>query len=196
LRSKWAQELAIAYGPWALLIVMALLGVFTHSAAALGLALALAGGGLLYKQLLRYPMHADQPAAEITSLLGRLDAGPVAAIPTEVRGRIIGRGTPGYLLSPDMVVQDQSGFVPLVWRQPVPLARAWFGLNKIRAYLGQDVVAQGWYRRTPGPVIELREVHAADGRSSKTWWWAACYAASAAVLAVGLIVALVGIAVG
>ena len=102
----------------------------------------------------------------------------------------------GYLLSPDMVVEDQSGFVPLVWRQPLPLARAWFGLSKIQAYLGQQVVAEGWYRRTPGPVIELREVHAADGRSSKTWWWAACYAASAGLLAIGLIVALFGIATG
>jgi Zn-dependent protease with chaperone function len=194
LRSKWAQEVAIAYGPWALLIAMALFGVFTHSTTAVGLALTLAGGGLVYKQLVRYPIHAHQPTAEITSLLGRLDAGPVTAIPIEVRGRVIGRGTPGYLLSPDMVVQDESGFVPLVWRQPIPLARAWFGLSKIQAFLGQSVVAQGWYRRTPGPVLELRQVRAADGRSTKTWWWAACYTASAALLAVGLIVALVGLA--
>jgi Zn-dependent protease with chaperone function len=196
LRSRWARELAIAYGPWVLLVVMLFLGVFTHSTTAFGLALTLAGGGLLYKQLLRFPMHSEQPSAEITSLLERLDAGPVTAIPVEVQGRVIGRGTPGYVLSPDMVVQDQSGFVPLVWRQPVPLARAWFGLSKMAAYLGQPVVAQGWYRRTPGPVIELREVRAADGRSSKTWWWAACYGASAAMLAIGLIVALVGIAGG
>jgi Zn-dependent protease with chaperone function len=196
LRSKWARELVVAYGAWALLLVMVFFGVFTHSTTAVGLALALAGGGLLYKQLVRYPMHAEQPQLEITSLLERLDAGPVAAIPVEVQGRVIGRGTPGYLLSPDMVVQDQSGFVPLVWRQPIPFARAWFGLSKIQAYQGQSVVAKGWYRRTPGPVIELREVHAADGRSSKTWWWAACYSASALLLGVGLIVALVGIAGG
>jgi Zn-dependent protease with chaperone function len=196
LRSKWARELVIAYGAWALLLVMVFFGVFTHSTTAVGLALALAGGGLLYKQLVRYPMHAEQPQLEITSLLERLDAGPVAAIPVQVQGRVIGRGTPGYLLSPDMVVQDQSGFVPLVWRQPIPFARAWFGLKKIQAYQGQPVVAKGWYRRTPGPVIELREVHAADGRSSKTWWWAACYSASALLLGIGLIVALVGIAGG
>jgi hypothetical protein len=196
LRSTWARELAVAYGPWVLLFVMALFGVLTHSTTGVGLALVLAGGGLLYKQLLRYPMHADQPSAEITSLLGRLDAGPVTAIPIEVKGRVIGRGTPGYLLSPDMVVQDETGFVPLVWRQPIPFARTWFGLGKIQAYMNQQVVAQGWYRRTPGPVIELREVRAADGRSSKPWWWAACYTASAVLLAAGLITALVGIAGG
>jgi hypothetical protein len=86
--------------------------------------------------------------------------------------------------------------VPLLWRQPIPLARAWFGLTKVKEYLGQHVVATGWYHRNPGPVIEVRSVQAADGRSTKTWWWATCYAASGLVLAAGLIVALIGIAGG
>jgi hypothetical protein len=133
---------------------------------------------------------------EITSLLERLDAGPLAGFPVEVRGWVVGRGSPGYLLSPDLVVQDQSGFVPLLWRQPIPLARAWFGLTKVRGYLNQHVVASGWYHRNPGPVIELRSVRAADGRTTQTWWWAACYAASALVLVAGLVVALIGMAVG
>jgi Zn-dependent protease with chaperone function len=194
LRSSWLRELLIAYGPWALLLVMLFFGVFTHSAVAAGAALALAGAGLFVKQLLRYPSRGDQQVAEITSLLERLDAGPVGAVPVEVRGWIVGRGTPGYLLSPDLVVQDWSGFVPLLWRQPIPFARALFGLTKVREYMGQQVVARGWYRRTPGPVIEVREVRAADGPSTKTHWWTVCYAASAGLLATGLIVALVGLA--
>jgi Zn-dependent protease with chaperone function len=194
LRSTWARELVVAYGPWALLLVMLFFGVFTHSAVAIGAALALAGAGLFVKQLLRYPAHGDTQVPEITSLLGRLDAGPVGAIPVEVRGWIVGRGTPGYLLSPDLVVQDWSGFVPLLWRQPIPFAREWFGLTKVREYLGQQVVARGWYRRTPGPVIEVREVRADGGPATKTWWWSVCYAASAGLLATGLIVALVGLA--
>ncbi len=162
----------------------------------IGLALAVAGGGLVLKQLLRYPTHGHQPVPEITSLLERLEAGPVAGIPVEVRGRIIGRGFPGYLLSPDMVVQDQSGFVPLLWRNPLPFARAWFGLAKVRQFMGADVVATGWYHRAPGPVIEVRSVQAVDGRSTRTWWWSTCYAASAAVLVIGLLVAVMGAATG
>jgi Zn-dependent protease with chaperone function len=196
IRARFGRELVLTVGPWILVAVMVGFGVFTHSAVAIGLAIAVAGGGLLVKQLLRYPTHGAEPVTEITSLLERLEAGPLAGLPVEVRGWIVGRGTPGYLLSPDMVVQDQSGFVPLLWRQPIPLARAWFGLTKVREYLGQPVVATGWYHRNPGPVIEVRTVTAGDGRRTQTWWWVVCYAASAVVLAAGLVVALVGMAGG
>jgi hypothetical protein len=194
LRARWARELAVGIGPWVILVALAGFGVFTHSTVSIGLALAAAGGGLVIKQLLRYPLHGHQPVGEVASLLERLEAGPVAGIPVEVRGWIIGRGTPGYVLSPDLVVQDRSGFVPLIYRQPIPFARALFGLAKVKAYLGQEVVATGWYHRSPGPTIELREVKAADGRQTRAWQWAASYAASAMLLAVGLIVALAGVA--
>jgi Zn-dependent protease with chaperone function len=196
LRARWAKELVIAVGPWVLLAAMASFGFFSHKLVTIGLALLVAGGGLVFKQLTRYPTHGAEPVAEITSLLERLEAGPVAGMPVEVRGRIIGRGTPGYLLSPDMVVQDSSGFVPLLWRQPIPFARAWFGLTRVRRFLGQQVVATGWYRRTPGPIIEVRSVRAdVGGSDTKTWWWSVCYAASALVLAAGLVVTLIGMTV-
>jgi Zn-dependent protease with chaperone function len=196
LRARWARELAVAIGPWVLLIAMIFFGAFTRSTVAIGLALVVAGGGLLLKQLWRYPLRGHEPVEEITSLLERLEAGPVTGIPVEVRGWIVGRGTPGYLLSPDMVVQDESGFVPLLYRQPIPFARGWFGLTKIRGYIGQGVVARGWYRRSPGPVIELRDVQAADGRKAKTWWYPVAYGLSGLLLAAGILVALVGMAGG
>lgn len=34
-------------------------------------------------------------------------------------------------------------------------------------FLGQDVVARGWYCRSPGPKIELHGVVAADGRTAR-----------------------------
>jgi hypothetical protein len=194
LRGRWARELVIAVGPWVLFVAVVLFGAFTHSTVSIGLAALAFGGGLLVKQLLRYPLHGHQPVEEVTSLLERLDAGPITGIPVEVRGRIIGRGTPGYLLSPDMVVQDESGFVPLLYRQPIPFARAWFGLAKLRDYLGQQVVASGWFRRSPGPMIEVREVRAAAGQTARTWWYPIAYGLSALVLAAGVIITLAGIA--
>jgi Zn-dependent protease with chaperone function len=196
LRARWARELLVAVGPWALLFAVVVFGAFTRSTTAIGLALVVFGGGLLIKQLLRYPLHVHEPVEEVASLLERLEAGPVAGMPVDVRGRIIGRGTPGYLLSPDMVIQDESGFVPLLYRQPIPFARAWFGLTKLREYLGQQVAATGWYRRSPGPVIEVREVRAAGGQTARTWWYPVAYGLSALVLLAGLIVTLVGIAGG
>ena len=101
---------------------------------------------------------------------------------------------PGYLLSPDLVVRDASGFVPLLYRQPVPFLASLFGLFRVPDYLGSEVVATGWYRRLPGPAVELRRVtRVADGRSSRTWEWVARYAASMLLAAAGVIVMLVGL---
>jgi hypothetical protein len=149
---------------------------------------------LVYKQSVKYP-SGFVPVAEVTSLLERLDASPVAGIPVEVRGRIIGRGFPGYVLSPDLVVQDESGFVPLLYRQPLPFWASLFALFRADAYMGTEVVARGWYRRVPGPVIELRDVHAVEGDlHARTWEWWARYAASGLLLAAGLVIAAATIA--
>jgi hypothetical protein len=192
IRQAFMRELAIAAAPWVVLVALGLFGVGTGSAGSIGLGLAIAGVLFFVKQQLRYPTRFEQ-VDEVTSLLERLDASPVAGIGVEVRGKIIGRGTPGYVLSPDLVVQDASGFVPLLYRQPVPFLATLFGLFRAPGWLGQQVVARGWYRRMPGPVIELRQVTSADGtKRARSFQWIARYAASGLVLFAGIIVMLVG----
>ncbi len=188
LRESFRREAAVAGAPWALFALAALTIASTGSATAIaGAVVVAAGAAFWYKQLVRYPTDYT-PVAPVTSLLERVDAGPVAGIAVEVRGRIIGRGMPGYVLSPDLVVADGSGFVPLAYRQPVPFVASLFGLLRVPEWLGHDVVARGWYRRMPSPVIELRDVEALDGsRRSRTWRWVARYAGAALVLAVGVV---------
>lgn len=192
-RARFGRELTIAVAPWAILVPLVLFGAFTGSRFSIGLALTLAGALLFVKQSVRYP-SGSQRTDEVASLLERLDASPVGGIAVEVRGRIIGRGFPGYVLSPDLVVQDASGFVPLLYRQPVPFMAALFALFKAEKYMGAEVVARGWYRRAPGPVIELREVWASDGTRSRSWEWMARFAASGLVLFAGVVVMLLALA--
>jgi hypothetical protein len=192
-RARFAQELAVAVAPWAVLAPVLLFGWFTGSQLSMGIALVAAGALFFVKQNVRYP-GGFTSAPEVAGLLERVDASPVRGLPVELRGQVIGRGTPGYVLSPDLVVQDSSGFVPLLYRQPIPLARAWFGLFKVAGFMGQEVVAKGWYRRMPGPVVELREVVTADGRRAKTWEWLARYVAAAVLVAAGVVVLLLGLA--
>jgi Zn-dependent protease with chaperone function len=187
LVGQWAGELFIAVAPWAMLIAVGAFGLFNGSATMIGAAVAASGILLLFKQVLRYPGRFE-PVEEITEMLNRIDASPVRGIPIQVEGQLIGRGTPGYLLSPDMVIQDGSGFVPLLYRQPIPFARAWFGLTKVKGLLGQRAVATGWYRRTPSPVIELKTVRAAARPTVMCWEWAARYVASGTVLLIGLLI--------
>src|SRR5438067_2135273 len=190
-RSFWGQ-FAIAVAPWIILAV-AVLGGVLHSVFSVGLAVAVAGCLFLLKQRIRYPTTFEA-VDEVTSLLERIDASPVAGIGVNVKGRIIGRGMPGYVLSPDLVVQDESGFVPLLYRQPLPLWGSLFALFRADKYFGQEVMAQGWYRRLPGPAVELRGVIAADGTHTRTYTWVTRYVASGLVLLAGLIVMAVGLA--
>jgi Zn-dependent protease with chaperone function len=185
LRSAWAIEILVAVAPWVVLAA-SVAALPTASLSVAGAALVLAGGLFLAKQTVRYPTRFED-VAEVTDLLGRLEANPVRGIPVVIRGRVVGRGTPGYVLSPDLVVQDASGFVPLLYRQPLPFARAWFGLARVQRFIGTDVVARGWYRRVPSPVVELRSVVAVDGPMASCWEWVARYAGSALVVAVGLV---------
>ncbi len=197
-RARFGFELFVAIAPWAILMAVALFGFFTGSLASIGLALALAGGLLFVKQHVKYPGEFA-PVPEVTGLLERLDASPVRGIGVEVRGRIVGRGMPGYVLSPDLVVQDGSGFVPLVYRQPVPLAREFFGLFRAQSWMGSEVVARGWYRRSPGPGVELRDVVSVDGdnrgRRARSFQWVAAYVASGLLVVAGAVVMAFSLAI-
>ena len=192
-RARFGKELAIGVAPYGIVVPLVLFGAFTGSAVAVGFALSAAGVLFFVKQQLRYPI-GRRPVDEVASLIERVDAGPMGGIPVEVKGRIIGRGSPGYRLSPDLVLEDQSGFVPLIYRQPVlPFLATLFGLFRAEKFIGQEVVARGWYRRSPGPSIELERVFAPGGLEARSFTVHARYAGSAALLLVGIIVTLAGL---
>jgi Zn-dependent protease with chaperone function len=192
-RRRFPGELLIRYaGPAA--FIVALLGWADSNVHMVAWSL-LAGGCLLgVKALLRHPPAHHEPVDRVTSLLPRLDASPVTGLAVSLRGRIIGRATPGYVLSPDLVLQDQSGFVPLLYRQPIPFSRALFGLLRAGRYAEQEVIARGWYRRSPAPFVELRDIVAADGSHARSWQWAFDYvvAGAAALIGVGMVIATLG----
>jgi Zn-dependent protease with chaperone function len=192
-RARFARELVIAVAPWALVLGAVVFGMLPDSRFGMGLGLAAAGLLFFVKQHVRYPGE-HQPVDEVAGLLERLDAGPVAGIAVTVKGQIVGRGMPGYVLSPDLVVADSSGFVPLLYRQPIPFAAAFFGLFRAEKFLGQEVEARGWYRRLPGPAIELRDVHTLDGRKARSFEWVARYAGAVLVVVAGVALMLAGVA--
>jgi Zn-dependent protease with chaperone function len=169
-RRLFPVEFLIRYGYW-VPVVVALLAWASDDWVRLGQALIAAGVLLFVRYALRHAPFSHEPVDRVTSLLSRLDASPARGLPVSLRGRVLGRGMPGYVLSPDLVVQDDSGFVTVLYSQPLPFARAWFGLVKAERYVGQEVLVTGWYRREPGPLLELRSIVAADGTRTRSWQW-------------------------
>lgn len=189
----FAADVAAVVLPWTLLVTSLLALCGGAVSWETGVALAGAGAGFAVAQCRRYPFpHVG--VDEVTSLLGRMDAGPVHGIPVEARGRIVGRDTPGFVLSADLVLQDGSGLVALDYRQPIPFADALFGFRKAEQFIDEEVVVRGWYRRTPNPVIELRELATADGRTVRPGLWITRFVLAGAVIAAGLAVTVVHLA--
>jgi Zn-dependent protease with chaperone function len=185
-RRRFALELPVRYAPW-VAIAVALLAWSADRYVLIAQAVAALGVALLVKAwFARRPGEAE-PIDRVASLMGRLDASPVTGLPVSVRGEVIGRATPGYALSPDLVVQDESGFVPVLYRQPWPFARTAFGLLRVPDLMDQRVFVRGWYRRTPAPVLELRELVPADGRRVRGFGWVASYVVAGVVTLAGAI---------
>jgi hypothetical protein len=183
-RRRFWLELVVRFAPWvglgAVLVAWSRDDVLLVAQAATA-----TGVAWFARTAFRCPPGGDGPATRITSLLPRLDAGPVTGIPVQVRGRVIGRGTPGYLLSPDVVVQDESGFVPVLYWQPWPFARTLFGVLRVPDLLDQEVVVRGWYRRTPAPVLELRSLTPERGRVVRGFGWVGSYVLSVVLVVAG-----------
>lgn len=183
-RRRFWLELPVRLLPWAAVLVLAV-GWGRDDFLLMARAATVGGLGLLVLTTLQRPPGPSPVVERVTSLLTRLDAGPVTGMAAELRGRVIGRGAPGYVLSPDLVVQDDSGFVPVLYRQPWPFARTFFGVLRADEFIDQDVVVRGWYRRNPAPIFELRELRAADGTRVRGSLWIGAYLVGVAATVIG-----------
>jgi Zn-dependent protease with chaperone function len=122
-----------------------------------GFALALLGGGQIIKTALAY-RAPNYPRATVADLLKEVKVSPVRPVAVTLSGTVIGKGVPGFILSEDFIVQDESGILFLDYRQPIPLWDAFFGLLKAGSYQGKHIEVQGWYRRAPVPFLEISSI--------------------------------------
>ena len=185
--ARFLPELLLRYVPMALLVAFWFSAIVPDASRTVsGWLLAATGVAFFARNVAKYPLRF-RPVEHLADLAARIDAGPLRGIPVQISGTVMGRGMPGYVLSPDLVLRDGSGFVAMIYRQPIPFAREWFGLVKVESYIGQDAVARGWYRRAPQPMLELHSVVTADGRRARPYWWATAFLLSAAAVLIGLL---------
>lgn len=97
---------------------------------------------------------------KIGQLLEDLDVSQMTPRAVELRGEIIGNGIPGAFWSADLVMQDESGQMFLLYRSSIPLGRLFFAVTDAYRFIGEQVTVKGWYRRGLRPYVELSEVSA------------------------------------
>jgi len=107
--------------------------------------------------------HSFNDQRTVKSLIGEVKVSGVRSIPCTVKGTIIGRGIPGLFYSEDLVMQDETGYIVLDYRQPLGIMEFLFGWMKAQKLVGLSGQAMGWYRRSPRPYLELRQMVLNDG---------------------------------
>jgi Zn-dependent protease with chaperone function len=150
----------------------------------LELGVFLLGGTYLLRTVFSYNFSYF-PHMKVSSLLKKVKVSGVRPVPCRVKGRIIGRGVPGLIWSEDFVFQDDSGIIFLDYRQPLGIWNFLFGLLRAKKYQGEEVEITGWYRRSPTPYIEIKNIKTSTGESN-------CYVFHVKI-AFGIILTLLGI---
>jgi heat shock protein HtpX len=137
-------------------------------------------GGIGWLLRLAYSFGSNFRSASIVDLVGEVEVSHIRSIPVTVRGKIIGRGIPGLFWSKDLVLQDETGFITLIYRQPLGILETLFGWLKADQFVGFTGTARGWYRRGPSPYLELLDFQIDNNGArmmchQKTFLWVAAF---------------------
>jgi heat shock protein HtpX len=136
--------------------------IFGISNDLLGVLVLIVSGAWWLKRRFSY-RHTFDDQRDVRSLIGEVKVSRIRSIPCTIRGKIIGRGVPGLFYSEDLVLQDDTGFIILDYRQPIRLLEFIFGWVKAEKLIGQRGEAVGWYRRAPKPYFEMRHLTLENG---------------------------------
>jgi heat shock protein HtpX len=159
---------------------------------AIGLFLLIIGVAWWLKRRFSYRQLSDS-IRSVKSLVGEVKVSAVRPVPCTIEGKIIGRGVPGLFYSEDLVLQDDSGFIVVDYRQPLRLFEFIFGWTKAESLIGQRGKAIGWFRRSPRPYFEMRRLLLGDGSTITSYSYPAGQFLVYALIGAGLLLMAAGV---
>lgn len=192
------RDLAITFLPW-IGIVVGLLAVGPLSffegrvglwdalwvgGPRLGLAFLLGGLGWVVRLAFSYPKAHE--ACTVKDCMAESDVSRIKGRPGVLTGTIIGRGVPGLFWSKDLVLQDETGFITLLYQQPLGFLETLFGLLKAESLIGREVTVRGWFRRGPSPYFEANDLVFEDGSRMGCYYRHAQWILAVLAIAVGV----------
>ncbi|MHB0999244.1 MAG: zinc metalloprotease HtpX [Armatimonadota bacterium] len=202
-RRKFAEDLLVSMLPYmGLITVLALPKLITNTFLAsisdlhngitlIGSALLLTGIGWFIRTVFAY--RTDFKQSDIVSLVSETDVSHIRPIPATLKGKIIGRGMPGIVWSDDLVLQDENGFITMIYRQPLYFLEFLFGWLKVDKLIDRNAVVYGWYRRGPSPYFEIKEAVFDDGTVVKCYYYHYLMAVPALLTVVGALILLINL---
>ena len=97
------------------------------------------------------------------------EASPVRGKPAHFEGQIIGRGSPGYYFSEDLVLQDETGIITLDYENPIGF-NLLYSLFKVPRTIGQKARVVGWFKRTPRPILVIHKMEVQNVGDTRSFW--------------------------
>lgn len=153
----------------------------------IGYTLLFGGIGSLIRTIFSY--RSEFKPAQIVALVGETSVSHIRPIPCEITGTIIGRGEPGAFWSSDLVLQDDNGFITLIYRQPLSFLQFLFGCLAAHRFVNQKATVRGWFRRGPGPYFEMKEATFEGGEKITCYYYHFVLGLAAVMSIVGLLIA-------
>lgn len=127
-----------------------------------GAILLVTGPGLIIRALYRYPSSAPQPAT-IDELMSDPYASPVRGKRCALEGKLVGRGTPGFVFSEDFMLEDRTGLLFLDYQYWLPvLGDLVFAVKRAGTFIGESTACDGWFFRGSSQYLTLNEMHCGD----------------------------------
>jgi hypothetical protein len=164
---KFWGELGLLLAPVGAALVVGLAGAWFYAPAAAAIA-------VLATLPLRYPSGAA-PGATVVELMSDPAASPVVGRLARLEGKAIGRVNPGFIGGEDVVYQDRSGLLAVDFRSMLGLLGDLFaGWARVPKHLGQPGNVTGWFRRSMGGYLVLKELTSTNGRlRARPFFWQA-----------------------
>ncbi len=183
LWDEFFSDLFLMYVAPLLCIVFPLIGVGTSiyfgydPLIGIGIGCILFGIVWKWRRKEKYPKLRDtDPTTTVVHCLTDMtknsyyEASPLRGKPAVFEGVVVGRGSPGYWLSEDLVVQDDTGIITLDY-SPLLFFMAWiFAWLRVPRLIGTKVKVLGWYHRSPSPMLQVWKIITPEGKVFKNRW--------------------------
>ena len=165
LWSQFWMELGLLLAPAGAFIVAAVLGAWQLAPAAAALA-------ILATLRWRYP-SGEAPNTTIVELMTNPGASPVVGRLARLEGKAIGRANPGFWAGEDVIYEDRSGLLTVDFRSMLgTLGDLFAGWRRVPKHIGQPGSVTGWFRRSMGGYLILKELDSTNGRlRAKPYFW-------------------------
>ena len=127
--------------------------------------LMLVGIAMLIRNAFMYKKNFKEN--RVVDLVTDVKVSPIRCRAAIIKGRIIGRGIPGYYFGEDLYFQDATGLLYVDYRFGIGIVDFFWGAFKAKRLVGEDVKIIGWYRRGPSPYIQVSRIETASGKIYK-----------------------------